>query len=208
MEEDFSPGKIKRLKNLRLYADKTDEEIIEMLKAKGAPAIKKSAIDRDYEERFKEKFDILKSEFGLDMNVSNDVEMLNNLVRQMLQSESVDMDIRTIQSKKERTKEDVGLLKALGDFQRDIQITISDLQDKLGISRKLRKEKSVDDIPQFIDGVINKAHKFWDKVTVKVQCPTCDITLAQYWLNFPDRVSLVSFTSQCPHCESKVVFNK
>lgn len=207
MEEEFSPGKLKRLRNLNLYKDKTDEEIIEMLKARGAPVIKKPVHVKEYEERFKDKFDVLKQEFGLDMNVSNDVEMLNNLVRQMLQSENVDKDILNIQHKTDKTKEDIGYLKALGDFQRDIQITISDLQDKLGISRKLRKEKSVDDVPIWIDSVITKAATYWEKTVKKVKCPKCDILLIQYWLNFPDRTTLASFTTQCPHCEEKLVYN-
>lgn len=205
--DDITEGKIARLRNLRHYADKTDDEIREMISQKKTETVKPPNDDKKYEHRFQEKLKILQSEHGLDMNDSNDKEAVMNLVRQLLQSENVDMDIRYIQEKREKNKDDVSTLKALGDFQRDIQMTISDLQDKLGISRKVRKEKSVDDIPQFIDSLLVKAKNFWERETVAVDCPKCNIELVRYWLNFPAKTTLVSFTTQCPQCEETVTYN-
>lgn len=206
--EELTEGKIRRLRNLKLYANKTDEEIKEMVSQRKTPTIKSSSSDKDYERRFQEILDMLQSEHGLDMNNSNDKEMTINLVRQMMQSENVNKDILTIQNRPEKTKEDIGTLKALGDFQRDVQITIADLQDKLGISRKIRKEKSVDDIPQFIDGLLIKAKDFWNRQTITVDCPKCQIELVRYWLNFPKETTLASFTTQCPHCLETITYNR
>lgn len=205
--DEINEGQIKRLRNLRHYKDKTDDEIREMVRLRNATTIKVPKISTDYEKRFQDKIDMLQTEFGLDMNDSNDKEMVINLVRQMLQSETADKDIRSIQERPEKTKDDIATLKAYGDFQRDLQITISDLQDKLGISRKVRKEKSADDIPQFIDSVLVKAKNFFERSTVTVDCPRCQIELVRYWLNFPKRTTLASFTTECPHCLEVVTYN-
>jgi hypothetical protein len=208
-EIQISEGQLKRLKNLKLYRDKTDEEIIEMLKNRQASVPKQSSSkERTYEDRFNEKLDNLTREFGVDMNNSNDPLMLENLVNQLLQAEDTNKDIRAVQSKENKTKDDILTLKALGDFQRDIQMTIADLQDKLGITRKVRKEKAVDDIPQFLDNLLDRAKRYWADKTHPVMCPKCDIELARYWLNFPELTTITYFTCECPHCGEKVEYNR
>lgn len=207
--EELTDAKIRRLRNLKLYHDKTDEEIRQMMEQRKAPTIsnKTTKVERDYDARFQEKMKILQTDFGLDMNDSNDKESAHNLVRQQLQAENTDRDIILLQNKVDKNKDDVNTLKSLGDFQRNVQMTIADLQDKLGISRKIRKEKSVDDIPQFIDGMLAKAKDFWNRKTVMVDCPKCQIELVRYWLNFPDRTTITTFTTQCPQCLETVEYN-
>ena len=205
--EELTEGKLKRLRNLKLYKDKTDEEILAMLAERKASTIPVTKQEKVYQQRFDEKLKVLQEEFGLDMNTANDVEMVNNLIRQMLQAENTDKDILNIQEKQNKNKDDVATLKALGDFQRDVQITIADLQDKLGITRKVRKEKAMDDVPKFIDDLLFKAKNFWERKTVAVECPKCNIELLRYWLNFPAKTTKNSFISECPHCGDKVVYN-
>jgi len=207
-ELELTEGKLRRLRNLKLYRGLSNEEILEMRrKSQSSPKKLAFKADRGYEKRFGEKFELLQKEFALDMNNSNDVEMLSQLVRQMLQAENVDKDIRSIQERDFKSKDDIATLKALGDFQRDVQLSVSDLQDKLGISRKQRKEKATDDIPQWIDSVLLKARDFWNRKTETVDCPNCQIELARYWINFPDLASLISFTLECSQCNENIVYN-
>lgn len=210
MEEEFeiSEGKLKRLRNLKLYRDKTDEEIIEMLKSRRETVKTPKTSLKTYDQRFEEKMKLLQEEFGVDMNDANDAEMLANLTRQILQAENIDKDIRHLQDQESKSKDDVATLKSLGDFQRNIYMTISDLQDKLGISRKVRKEKAVDDVPQFIDGLLAKAKDFWSRKTVGVFCEKCEIELVRYWLNFPEHTTLASFKAECPHCGEIITYNR
>lgn len=207
--EEITEAKLRRLRNLGYYKNMTDDEIKDKIQQKKSnpnpPRIPR--IEQEYDDRFQTKIETLQTEFGLDMNDSNDKEMVHNLVKQILQAENADRDILSIQARTDKTKEDFMTLKALGDFQRDVQVTIADLQDKLGISRKVRKEKSVDDIPQFIDGVLKKAKDFWDRKTMGVFCSKCEIELVRYWLNFPDTTTLASFKVQCPHCLETVTYN-
>jgi hypothetical protein len=205
--EELSPGKIKRLRNLPMYKDKTDEEIQEAMRQRSLERPVSANGAKAYTERFEDKFNALKEEFGLDMNNSNDVETLTLLVRHIIQSENTDKSIIDLQSGN-LTEVSIKNLKALGDFQRDLTMSITDLQEKLGISRKTRKEKAADDLPQFIEGILEKAKTLFDRETVIVECQNCNIELIRYWLNFPDLTTQSQFVTECPHCQERVVYNR
>lgn len=200
-------ARLKKLKNLRMFKDKSDDEIIAYMNSrppKTDVTLKKTSID--YEKAFKDRMSTLQRDYGVDMNDSNDVEALRSLVRHLLQAEAADRQIRGLQELDHLTDEDVRTLKNLGDFQRGIQTTISDLQDKLGITRKVRKEKSVDDIAQYIQKVRRQAKDLYDRKTIVIKCEKCSIELARFWLNFPNVAQKISFESECWRCKEKVIY--
>src|SRR5574339_1008704 len=97
-------AELKKLKNLKPYRDKTDEELRAILERRKAeklaprePTDKGRKKSDDYDKRFSEKFNQLTSEFSLDMNSSNDVESLKLLVRLQIQNENLSDDIDDIQ---------------------------------------------------------------------------------------------------------------
>lgn len=214
-------SKIKQMKNLALFKDKTDEEIVAFLKARDA----KQKMDEPEETvkqeipielastislaAFKKKYNFklknLQKEYGIDMNNSNDAEMLKSLSRHIIQSEIVNDQIIKLQSKPEV---DTRTLKNLGDYQKSLISTLTDLQEKLGIGRRQRKEKEVDSVPQFIDMVRKRARIVWERATYPILCGRCNIELARYWLNFPENASIVHFEIECEKCQEKVVFTR
>lgn len=223
MEKDYS-SQIKKYKNLALFKDKTDEEIIEWIKAREAkqrvessedsenpapvkarPKTKESDQDAEYAAEFNGKLEQLKSEYGVDMNNSNDAEMLKSLAQHLIQSEIVNRQIIRLQREEEL---DTRTLKNLGDYQKGLITTISDLQEKLGIVRRQRKEKQIDSIPQFIELARTRAREVWQRSTHPVKCGACEIELARFWLNFPDRAHIVHMELECWKCGERVVFDK
>jgi hypothetical protein len=214
-------SKIKQLKNLALFKDKSDEEIIQFLIARDA----KQKMDEPEEtvkqeipieiapniplEEFKKKYTLklksLQKEYGIDMNNSNDAEMLKSLSRHIIQSEIVNDQIIKLQAKPEV---DTRTLKNLGDYQKSLISTLTDLQEKLGIGRRQRKEKEVDSVPQFIDIVRKRARIVWERSTHAINCERCNIELARYWLNFPENASIVHFEIECGKCHEKVVYTR
>lgn len=208
---EISDGIIKRMRNLKLYQGKSDDEIRAMMAEKQVKDAleppKSIKAERTYDTRFKEKIDQLQDEFAVDMNDANDREMLSSLVRHQLQSEAADETIRSIYQRGSLDAEDFRNLKNLGDMQRSIAQTITDLQDRLGISRKLRKEKQTDDIPQWVDSVLERAKTMFDRQTVKVECPRCRIELMRYWLNFPQMKNEVDLKLTCWKCEEVTVIS-
>lgn len=214
---EITEGKLRRLKNLPSFKGKTEEEIIAYMKNKPEkprkPRTKKErpvSIDTlvtespDYDKRYNVKLRLLKEEFGIDMNNSNDAESLRMFVRLVIQSEDVDKKIRDDKSLLFDDKR----LKNLGDFQKSVNTSISELQEKLGITRKVRKEKQIDDIPQYLKAIRLKARDFWNRTTTKVECPKCQIELSRFWLNFPDLATKIVMELECWKCHEKVVFTK
>jgi hypothetical protein len=215
-------SKIKQLRNLALFKDKTDEEIIKFLEAREAkqkldapeapikqeetiaPIEAKVSTD-EFKRAYSLKLKNLQKEYGIDMNDSNDAEMLKSLTRHIIQSEIVNDQIIRLQISDEV---DTRTLKNLGDYQKSLISTMTDLQEKLGIGRRQRKEKQVDSIPQFIEMVRKRARDTWERSTLPVRCERCQIELARYWLNFPDNAAIVHFEVECEKCKERVVFKR
>jgi hypothetical protein len=219
MEKDYT-SKIKQMRNLALFKDKTDEEIIAWIKNREArqtvdepekPIRQKAAPKKDtpeaqdaeYEEKFNSKLEHLKTEYGVDMNNSNDAEMLRSLVQHMIQKDIVNSQIVKLQREDEL---DTRTLKNLGDYQKGLVSTISDLQEKLGINRRQRKEKQVDSIPQFVELVRSRAREVWNRTTHPIRCESCEIELSRYWLNFPEKARAINFEIECWQCGELVVY--
>jgi DNA-directed RNA polymerase subunit RPC12/RpoP len=207
--DEFTEGKVKKLKNLRMFKDKTDEEIIEYMQSKPEKPVKISATgDKGYDSRFNEKFNSLKDEYGVDMNDSNDTEALNLLVRHLIQLENLDKQIQLLQKQESMEIEDSRLLKNLGDVQRSLVASVSELQDRLGITRKMRKEKQVDDIPQYIAALKKKAKTFYDNNTTSIRCEKCGIEYARIWLNFPKLTTKLTAEIECWRCSEQIIYAK
>lgn len=223
-EEIISAAKLKRLRNLKYFRDYTDDQIIQWVKNKEAnrvPPANPADIIGDVPETVAENLNDInmeeytklydsylkkyRKEFGVDINDANDAESLRALVRYIIQQELID---KSILKEAAKPQPHPGTLKALGDFQRTVQQNVNEIQDKLGISRKIRKEKAVDDIPQYITSLQKKAAAFWERKTVGVRCQKCHIELARYWINFPDTMKAVKFELECDKCHEMIIYAK
>lgn len=203
---DFDEIKLRRLRNLKMFKGKTDDEIVEYMQnrpEKTIPTAKESS-DIAYNKKFQKLLKSFQDEYGVDMNNSNDSEALINLVRHSLQLEKVNDQIIEMQQSDHQI--DTRVLKNLGDYQRSLVTSISEFQNSLGINRKMRKEKQMDDVPQFIESLKTKALEFWERKTVKIICAKCDIELSRYWLNFPQLANTATFELECWKCGEKIVY--
>jgi hypothetical protein len=207
---DFDDASIAKLRNLKPYRDLSDEQIREKLRQRAIDRAPKQRSNKktveDYDKRFNSKLDNLTKEYALDMNNSNDVENLHLLVRLQIQNEDLSRDIAAIQRQDRLSVEDYRSLKTLGDFQTGTINAITNIQDKLGISRKIRKEKQVDDIPQFINGLLEKAKQEFDTKTTVISCPKCKIELFRFWLNFPHLENKMDISLTCWKCEEQILY--
>lgn len=214
---DFNDPRFKKYRNLRGYKNYTDEEIIQVIKEKEGqvqvrtkpPVAKKPKEPEDaYEKKFNSKLKQLRDEYSVDMNNSNDAENLKNLVRQQIQLENVTRDIDAIQAKDSLSADDYQKLEKLGKFQAGVLNAIGTLEEKLGISRRHRKEKQVDDLSKYIHDLKVRAKDYFEKMTIKVECEKCKITLAQFWLNFPNLQNEIDLNLQCYNCKESVLFSR
>lgn len=216
--------KIKKLRNLKYFRDWTEEQIqdwyrlrhgddeapppeppdmSQIIPTSATPSAEVNFNAEEYKKKYNSYLARYRKEYAVDMNETNDAEALKALVRYIIQQERVDEIIMEEQSSK---SPDHRTLKGLGDFQRSIQMNVNELQEKLGITRKARKEKQHDDIPQYIKAIQEKAKDFWERKTVEVRCMRCQIELARYWLNFADQVDSINFQLTCDKCGEKVSY--
>lgn len=220
MDEDnviqLDDARLKKLKNLKPYRNKTDEEIRAIFAARVqvTPPVKSASTGRkepssteEYDKKFNKKLLQIQNEYTLDMNDSNDTENLRNLVRQQIQLENVVRDIEAIQKKEVLATDDYLKLEKLGKFQSGILSSISTLEDKLGISRKFRKEKKADDMPVFMNDLLARAKEFFEKQTIEIRCPTCKIELSRLWLNFPNLKNEVEMSLECFKCGEMIIWS-
>lgn len=194
-----------------MFKDWTEEQIIAYMEEKASrpkvePIVSIETEDKTYDRQLRKLLSVLKEDYSVDMNDSNDAQALMSLARHLIQAEKADQRIRAIQDKPVLSDDDVRTLKNLGDFQSGIQRTVNELQAQLGISRKIRKEKQADDIPQYIAALQKKAKDFWERKTVGIKCENCMIELARYWINFPDSAYTVKMELECWKCQEKIVF--
>lgn len=213
MEEEIiiSEIKMKRLRNLKMFKGKTDEEIYEFYRnrdPKPAPVERPEIpadiplnLDDDYERRYRAKLKSLLNEYG-DLNES-DKELVRTLSRLAVQLEISNKQIISMQQEDEI---DTRNIKNLGDYQRQLVQSMNDLQDKLGIARKQRKDKSVDDVAIFMQDLKTRAKTFFDKKTIIIRCENDGIELARYWVNFPENVSRVEYEGECWKCKENRVY--
>lgn len=217
-EEDvqaLTESKMRRLRNLRMFRGKTDDEIKEFYRQRRPkkdedipPPSIPASVDTpsvpadEYKKKYQARLKRLQAEYGVDLNNSNDAELLKMLVQHLLQQDNVNEQIQALQQMDEV---DTRTLKNLGDFQRSLVTSIADLQVKLGISRQQRKEKQIDDVVVWYRDLKKKAKEFFDGQTVQVRCVNCDIEMARYWLNFPKLTKKVVIEAECWKCHEKVV---
>lgn len=217
-EEEYSDDYLRRYQNLKMFKGKTNDEIRAYLKSR--PPKQLSAVQikvkeeqtqveqhnadaLEYDKLFKSKLKLLQKEYSVDMNNANDAESLKSLVRHMIQLEEIDKQIRKFyESKSTNTKG----LKDLGDYQRSIQTSITALQEQLGISRKVRKEKNVDDVPKYIENLQNLAMDFLNKKTTIIRCEKDSIELARFWINFPNLNNHMTLEFECWKCHEVVLY--
>lgn len=228
-EEEKKPipeAKLRKLRNLKYFRDWDDEQIQEWYRLRHgddeappetppelnratytpseAPSVPEGSFNaEEYKKKFNQYLNRYKKEYAVDMNEANDAEALRSLVRFIIQLERAD---ELVMEEQARPTPDHRVLKGYGDFQRSIQMSVNELQDKLGISRKQRKDKQVDDIPQYIREIRQKAKDFWNGKTLPVRCEKCKIELARYWINFPDKTKKINFELICDKCDTGVSY--
>lgn len=212
--EEYPPARLKKMMNLKMFRGMSEEEILESIRERRSRGVKSptkkvpiTPIEpEEYEKRFKLKFNTLRKEFGGDFNDSNDEETARALIRLQIQLENVAKDIDTHQKAEPRPRDHYETLKKLNEVQRNIIVSVKDLQEKLGITREQRKEKKTDDIPIWIDGILAKAKDFYDMQTTIIRCPKDKIELARFWINFPKESNDIAMSLTCWKCKEVTEF--
>lgn len=192
-----SPSR-KKIRNLKQYKDMSDDEfedVFEELYGKGQ--VKKAD---DIEEKIEAKM----KDFGEDYDLSdmkiNDRLVLRNLIIAMISLEELEetfadmrLDIR---------EGNILMLDRLAGVMSKLRKDISDMQNDLKLTRKLRKEGKEESFLAWLDKMRNRAAEFYTEKTLSIFCPDCRMFLGSIWLLYPEADNSIFW--YCNRCKKSI----
>lgn len=180
-EKASGRGKIKRLRNLAQYRDLSDEQFDNLMSQKSL----NMDMSEEFEKRIQRKMDQFSEDYDLSDLKINDKETLRALIQTVLTLEDYEQALFKLRSGGLTHDFVIGadkLHKAMSDLRADI----SKLQNDLNITRRVRKSDQDISVMAYIDGLKEKAKKFYENKMSYIFCPKCNMLLATVWSLYPD----------------------
>lgn len=185
----------KKLKNSKTYQDLSEEELIEMVESKS------SLFENDFEE-YKLRIEKKMKEFEIDYDLSNmkfnDVEQLKALCTSLVTLE--DYELLSFELRREgltgKEAFKLTVVDKLSKIISDLQKNIINMQDSLGISRKIRKSTGAEDAKDDLKRLKNLAAEYYKKVMGYIYCEECRMLITTAWFLYPDSDNVVRVKCQ------------
>ena len=188
----------KKLRNLKQFVDLSDEEFEEHFQRilEGA----KAEDGAELEEQIAEKL----SEFGEDYDLSdmkiNDRLVLRNLIVSVISLEELEQTFSSLRTK--ISDSNILLLDRLSSIMTRLRKDISDMQNDLKLTRKLRKEGREETFIAWLDKLKNYAEEFYHEKSLSIFCKNCRRFLASVWLLYPEEENTLSV--RCGNCGTEL----
>lgn len=172
------------LKNLPSMKNKTPEELQELYRQKIEEKMKQESWEEAKEKIMQE----YANNYDLDDLKPNDLASLESLIHATIMLRTYESQMREISSDG-TNYENIPIIEKLGKVCSELRSDISKLQDDLKITRKTRKNDKEESVLTFIDGLKEKARKFYTAKTQWIFCPKCGMLLANVWWLYPNSKS-------------------
>lgn len=185
-----------QLRNLRQYADLTDEEFDAIFETKEASEIDEEALEADVMERlagFEADYDLS------DMKV-NDRIVLRNLILSMISLEALEK--QSVRLRENLTDANILLFDRTSGVMSKLRHDISDMQNDLKLTRKIRKDSQEENFMTWLENTKQKAAKFYKRKHLYIFCPKCRRLLYTMWMLYPDSgptLHAVCGNKECKH---------
>lgn len=174
-------GKIARQKNLPQFKNLSDDEFQTRMMQK-ALGIEVSA---EFEKRIAKKYAEFDNDYDLSDLKINDREALRALIQAIITLEDYEQYLFKLRSAG-ITQDTLFTTEKLHKAMSDLRADISKLQGDLNITRKVRKSDQDVSVLAFIDGLKEKAKRFYESKMSYIFCPKCHMLLATIWTQYPD----------------------
>jgi thiol-disulfide isomerase/thioredoxin len=182
---EIDEGRLKRLRNLPQYKDKSDEDIIDSIK--GRPFIKK----------VEDEIKLLSQDYDLSSMKKNDMDLLNMMARAKVRLEDEESILqRAIADGVMASTEARDFEQRLSTMRRDVM----SLQKALGITRAERKSASEEDPRLFIASLNERAKHFLEQKLAYIYCPDCHMLAATMWFlkwELPNKIKITCPREEC-----------
>ncbi len=198
MKQRLASQSKKQLRNLRQYADMTDEEFEAIFKDLASEEMDEAALEAEIDKKlsdFNDDYDLS------DMKV-NDRIVLRNLVITMISLEALEKQFA--KQRENLSDANILLMDRTSGVMSKLRHDISDMQNDLKLTRKIRKEGREESFMSWLEKTREKAEKFYKRKHLYVFCPNCRRLLATIWLLYPDADQEFHFTcgnEKCKHSD-------
>jgi len=185
----------RKLRNLKQYADLSDEEFDEIWEQK----LEEIEVTPEMlEVRINERLDELAEDYDMDDMKANDRVQLRALALAMVQLEDLEQTAWKIRQK--TGYQDVQILEKINKILGGLRDDITKISNDLQLTRKIRKQSRETTVLDWIADLRSKAHKFYRQRMLYIICPECRMLLSTVWLNYSDE-SKNSIKLKCRRCE-------
>jgi len=178
------------MRNLHQYKGVSDEEFDEIYSQIVAGVTK----NQEFEKRIQRKINEFGKDYALDELNSNDKLQLRALAQAMINLEDSEIEAYNIRSEG-ISLDNITLLEKLSKMMSELRSDISNLQDDLKITRKIRKSDKEVSVINYLEDLKIKAREFYASRMSYILCPKCGMLLATVWTLYPDektnRITLV-----------------
>lgn len=173
------------LRNLIQYQNLSDEEFEKVWEERQAKLKEQIPEKEDLETRIQEMMEDFKADYALDDLKFNDIQTLRALIRALLTLKDYEDTLYEVQ-KEGIGSDNIRVIDNLNKFISTTRKDISNLQDVLRISRKVRKEEREDSIESYIINLQDKADRFYKNHVFRAVCPECGMMLFDGWFLYPE----------------------
>lgn len=172
----------KKLRNLVQYRDMNDEDFDEIMRDKELGIELSEALEERIEEKlkqFSEDYDIT------DLKI-NDMLVLRALIQAMISLEDYEQTLFSVRTQGV-TSENIMMIEKIQKVMSDLRKSISDFQNDLNITRKVRKSDQEQSVIAYIDSLKEKARDFYQSRMSYIFCPKCNTLLGTIWTLYPEQ---------------------
>lgn len=170
-----------KIRNLAQFRDMTDEEFDAIMERKDTTV----APSRDLEGRIQEKLDNFSNDYDLSDLKINDRDVLRGMIQNILAKEDYEQYLFNIRADG-FSDEKLATIDKIQKVISDLGKSISDAQNDLNITRKIRKSDQETSVVAYLEDLKVKARRFHESRESYIFCPKCNTLLCTMWVLYPN----------------------
>ena len=194
----------KKIRNLKQFADMDDAEFEKHFEDIVATSERGEA-DELLEVDVTEKLGEFEDDYDLSDMKINDKLVLRNLIITIISLEDLELEFSSLRD--DISERNILLLDRLSNIMSRLRKDISDMQNDLKLTRKLRKEGQEESFIAWLDKVKAYADEFYTEKTLSIFCPKCNYMLSTVWLLYPDEKNVLILSCGNSKCKNKFEVN-
>lgn len=178
-----------QLRNLTQYRDLSDKEFEEAFAAKIFNAEKSKL----FEQRIQAKLDDFAKDYDVDDLKMNDKLILRALAQAVISLEDYEHVMYTLRAEGV-SSDNIYVIEKIQKVMTDLRTGISNFQDDLKITRKVRKGDTESSFLSLLETLKAKAKAFTEARLNYITCPKCKRMICSVWFLFPEGKNKITLT--------------